>query len=504
MFKKYFWAISIVSFSLGILFSYYLELANFFPIYFYFILAVVFLLFCYFKKKICFLILLFFFLGVWRCQIFLSLGSAGNIANYLNKDFLVIGTIISNPELSNNKQKFKVKIISGRDEEGVEFKLRGKILVYALSSPEYNYGDTLEIKGKCVEGGLIEDFDYSLYLKRFGISAVSYYPSIKRIDKISTWGLSRFKFLVYEFGNTLSREIDANLSYSSSAIVQAMFLGNKSLMDAKMKENFSHSGLSHIIAISGLHISLLSSILLQVLLNLGLSRKKSFYFCICFLIFYLVLIGAPASAIRASLMGFWALLAVYVGRLGNLSNALFLSGILMLFFNPLLLIVDIGFQLSFLAVTAIIFVYPVLKEFFQKKFLSNIILRKFFKTKIGQWVIDIISITLSVQILSAPILISSFKQISLIAPLSNLLVLAFLPLVISLILLALITSLFFPLLASIFYLVLDLIVSYIFWVGEFSSGIPYAYINIYSWSIYLTLVYYALLIYLLLKNRGLI
>lgn len=445
---------------------------------------------------------MFFFLGLWRYQVSLSSSLLARVGNYLDRDFTVLGKVISNPEISGNKQKFIIKIVSAKDETGLEFKLEGKILIYTLSFFEYNYADIVEVKGDFLEGGLIEDFDYTLYLKRFGVAAVSYYPDIKRINKISSWGLDRLKFVIYKFSHSLSRELDSNLSYSSSAIVQAMFLGNKGLMDDKMKRNFSQSGLSHIIAISGLHISLLSSILLQTLLTLGLPRKKSFYFCIIFLLLYLILIGAPASAIRASLMGFWALLAVYVGRLGNLSNALFLSGILMLFFNPLLLIVDIGFQLSFLAVTAIIFVYPNVKNFFLRVVLAKSAIASFFKSKIGQGIIDIISITLSVQILSAAILISSFKQISLIAPVSNLMVLALLPLIISLILLALFFSLFLTPLASILYLILDMLVSYVFWVGEFCSKLPYAYINIYSWSNYSTIIYYAFLIYLLTKNRG--
>jgi len=542
--KKYFWPSACLSFVLGLAFSFYF-IKKYLALDIFCFCCFLFLLFLNIKnfstsnlnpknkKKIkveienkitpnsnkvfiykCLVFfLLFFSLGFWRQQVSLA-DKEGNIENYLNKELVVRARVISDAEIKDNRQKIKVKILSAREEVysynknnsslNNNFRLQGRVLIVTLSSPVYQRGDILEISGKYLAGGMIADFDYSLYLKRFGIGALSYYPKIKKISQSSN-RISTIYFSVFsKVKNKIGESLESHLGFESSAVVWAMFLGNKTFLDDDLKTAFSRSGLSHIIAISGMHISLLSAILWQLLAGLGLSRRRSFYVCVSFLFFYLILIGAPASALRASLMGFLALLAVYMGRLANLLNALFLSAFFMLLCNPWLLLADIGFQLSFLAVLAIIFLRPHIKESLQLFFSKNKKLANFFKTKIGEAIIDIVSITVSVQIFSAPILISSFHQFSLIAPFSNLLVVFLLPVVISLILLALSTSYLLPFLGEMLYCVLDLAVSYICLVGKTASRIPYSAIEINSWNIYFTFIYYFFLIYFLYKkNRAL-
>lgn len=522
--KKYFWSSACLSFVLGLLFSFYVIGRYLAGDVFLFSLCLFFLFLnrknfsniksiSSNKKKLIFkyllFFLLFFSLGLWRQQISFN-NKKGNISNYLNKEFTIRAEVISNPEIKNNRQKIKVKILSARENDFVynlnqnnnfEFHLQGKILISTLSAPRYQRGDIIEISGEYLAGGMIEDFNYSLYLKRFDIDALSYYPEIKKISQIKK-NLTYYYFSFFDkVKDKINNNLESNLSFDSSALVSAMFLGNKNLLSDDLKNIFSRAGLSHIIAISGMHISLLTAILLQVLSFLGLSRRRSFYVCVLFLISYLCLIGAPASALRASLMGFLALLALYMGRSGNLPNALFLSAFLMLMFNPWLLVADIGFQLSFLAVLSIIFLYPHLKEYLKLILVKNKFSRNFYQTKIGESILDIFSITIAVQVFSAPVLISSFKQISLIAPLANLLVVFLLPLIISLILLALFFSLFSQILGSIFYYILDLLISYICLVGKLSSQIPYASWEILSWNFYFTFIYYLCLIYFLYKKN---
>lgn len=493
MFKKYFWPLSALSFVIGLFLSHYFfnssdqALIIISPL-FYFSLTLIFLFLLIKNNKIIWLALFFIFLALWRYQLIFPANPQGQIASHFSQEFSIIGTIIAEPEFKDDKQKIKLEIISGQDELGNSFKLEGRILLSTQAYPRYSSGDLLEVFGTWLEPGIIEDFDYGLYLRRYGITAVSYYPNIKKIKSSQEpLGIKKVFFIINNFRHQIAQQFDSSLSLDSASVLKAMLLGDKSSLSPDLTEKFSHSGLSHIIAISGLHISLLSSLFLNFLLILGLSRRQAFYASILFLIFYLILIGAPASACRASLMGFLSFLAVYMGRAGNLSNVLFFAGIFLLIINPLLIFGDLGFQLSFLAVLGIIYVYPQVKEF--------LLLKVFRRINISEAIVDIFSITIAVQLIAGPILISSFKQFSLIAPFSNLLVLWILSPLLSLAILAVLLSFVFPWAGQLLYLLIEVMIKYIILVNNLVNNIPGAFININSWSIYLSIFYYLILIY---------
>ncbi len=440
------------------------------------------------KRNLFFLAVFFFFLAFWRYSIVFEFDDKeGRIDNYYDQELKVMVQVVSDVERRVDRQRAEVRVFCAENREGETLDLKGKILLNTSNHPEINYGDYLEIDGRYIEPGVFNGFDYNLYLRKSGVLAVTYYPSLKKIDQDYNSCLKSDRFFliknfIYSLKNKISKQFDSNLSFESSAVLKAIILGDKSSLENESREKFSRAGISHIIAISGMHISLLSSLFLSFLLFLGLSRKKSFYFTILFLVFYLILIGAPASACRASLMGSLSFLAVYMGRTGNTANALYFSAILLLLINPLLLSADIGFQLSFLAVLAIIHVHPVIKDFLVSKV--------FRKIKINEAGLDIFSISLSVQIVLAPILIFNFEKFSLIAPLTNLLVLWLLPVLIALALLALITPFFF----GFIYLILDLIIKYILFVSDVSSSLPGAFVELSNWSLLSTVIYYLLLL----------
>ncbi|MFA5643947.1 MAG: ComEC/Rec2 family competence protein [Patescibacteria group bacterium] len=512
MSKNNFFLIAGVSFVVGLFLAHYLFFIQNLPSLFYFSFLLIFLFFLIkFNSKI-YLILFFIFLAIWRYSFLLGDDLSGKIENYYDYEFKIFGGVINDPEIKNDKQKIKLKIICGQDNLANFFKLEGNILLSSFLYPTYSYGDYLEVEGQYLEPGLIDDFNYSLYLKRYKITAVAYYPKIKKIDLLELQNFSndslpsicfsnnfftklRIYFLnyIYDFKSKTAEKFNLFLSVDSSAILKGMILGDKSDLTTENREIFSRAGLSHIIAISGLHISLLCSLLLSLLLFIGLSRKSSFYLSVLFLFLYLILIGFPASAIRASIMGFFSFLAIYMGRVGNLVNALFLTLLILLLVNPYLVFVDIGFQLSFLAVLGIIYFHPLVKD----AILSKINM----KIKIRESIIDIISLTISVQLITAPILISNFEQFSLIAPISNLLVLFLLPIIISLSIIALIISFLIPFLAQFVYFFIELFLRYIYLVAVWSIKIPGASINIANWSLFLSIIYYFLLFYFFYKYR---
>ncbi len=497
MFKDYFWITSLLSFIFGLFIShYFLFLSNIFSFYYFFI-ALIFLILIIFYQKIFLISCFFIFLAIWRHQLIFQKDPNIDISNFSNQNFKLIGRIFSEPEINNSKQKIKLKIYQGLSNNLDYFKVKGKILIFTNNQPLYNYGDFLEIDGEYLKASKIDSFDYSLYLKRFNIDAVAYYPSIKKIEKINNFSPGIFSRFIFEIKKNLlnfklkiSEQFYYYLSSDSSAILHAMILADKNYLSQEARDSFSVSGISHIIAISGLHISLLSSIFLSCLFMIGVSRSRSFYLLFIFLLIYLSIISFPASACRASLMGILTSLALYQGRDSQLEYLLYFSAIFLLLINPLMIFIDIGFQLSFLAVFSILYIHPKLKIF---------LLERCF-LKINDYFLDIISISISVQIITTPIIIYNFNQVSLIAPITNLLVLFLLPVIISLSILAIFLNFLLPFLAELVYLLLDFLLSYILLVSNFFSSWNISFLRVESWSILSSFIYY-LFVFYFFKNK---
>jgi len=185
------------------------------------------------------------------------------------------------------------------------------------------------------------------------------------------------------------------------------------------------------------------------------------------IIFYVAMIGSPASAVRAGIMGFLVLLAMYVGRLSRLDYTLVLSGVVMLLFNPLLVIADAGFQLSFLAVLGMIYLYPVFNRWLEKFYEGRPAIIKI----IGETT----ALTVAAQVFTAPILIFGFHQISLVAPLANLFALWAAPFIMTCAFIAMALSAIIPAAAIYFFLPALFLLKYLIIVAQISASLPGAY-----------------------------
>jgi len=182
-------------------------------------------------------------------------------------------------------------------------------------------------------------------------------------------------------------------------------------------------------------------------------------------------------------MGFLALLALNSGRLNRLTNSVMFAGAALLFVNPKMLRDDIGFQLSFLAVIGIIYIYPVIDRWLDKIELPKL-----------RGIRDIIAITISAQVLALPIIAYNFSIISLISPLANLLILWTLPFIMIAMLIGLLLSFFLPAFSFIFFLPAGLLIKYIIIIADKLTEIPYAYIKLDYLNFFWIVLYYLIII----------
>ena len=204
---------------------------------------------------------------------------------------------------------------------------------------------------------------------------------------------------------------------------------------------------------------------MSLLLTIGFNRRRSFYLTILILLIYLVIIGFPASAVRATIMGFLLLWAMYLGRLTSSLSALLLTASLMLLLNPFLLKNDIGFQLSFAAVIGIIYLKPLFDRLFSR-----------FSDKLS--IKEAVAMTLAAQVTTFPLVVYHFKQFSLIAPVANVLIVPVLPFVLILGIIGIGLSFLLPFLAQLVFWLLSIIMAYLIKVVELLSGLPFAYFAI--------------------------
>lgn len=258
----------------------------------------------------------------------------------------------------------------------------------------------------------------------------------------------------------------------SGSFLSGILLGIQGSLPFSVQEDFRATGLTHILVFSGSNVSFFI-----VFLNmcLGFIPRRRRVFVLIFAIFVLVgLSGFSPPALRAALMGALPLLALFFGRRRDVKRFFFLSGCVLIFYNPWL-VLDYGFLLSFSATFGILFIYP----FFEKTFLARYFLGQIFL------------LTISVQLSSLPILFS-FGNFSLIAPVTNTLLLPFLPFF----LVSGIVAFVLPFLAPLFSVCVDLFLSLL----HLFSLVPFASTSVPAFSPFLIVLYYSALIGILKKG----
>ena len=441
---------------------------------------------------------LFLFLGLWRYSVSIPENTADKIWFYNGSTVEVEGIIVGEPDKRETNTKLRVdsynvkrKELSSEASElssinsfiETNFTVEGKILVTTKLYPRYQYGDVVKFSCELKQPEMFNDFAYDKYLARHDIFSVCYYP---RIIKIGSGQGNIVYSSIYKLKNKLRVIFNRGLNEPAASVVRAIVLGDKQGILPELKTIFSQAGISHIVAISGMHISIISAMVMLILLQLGLTRKLAFYAATAFLILYIILIGLPPSALRAALMGFLVLLALNSGRLSQITNSIIFVAALLLVFNPRFFWDDIGWQLSFLAVMGIVYGFPILEAGHRKIFPG-------LKSKIIKSVWGIISISIVAQLATWPIIANNFGTVSLIAPLTNLLILWCLPIVMGLATLGIILSIILPGFTQLIFLPLELIINYIVFVSEKLVLVPLASfeVNISAW---LSVVYFIFLI----------
>lgn len=286
-----------------------------------------------------------------------------------------------------------------------EVQYQSHVAVITKSEYELSIGNRILAEGVCQIPGEASNpgqFDMAAYYGAQGVGMQLKKAKIQVLDTEVLWLLQTLQELRKAFREGLCRV----LGKEDGGLLAAMLLGEKGGLDQEVKKLYQAGGISHILAISGLHISLIGISLYRLLRRwMGGFTLPSVVSAAC-LILYGILTGMPVSAKRAILMFLVYLGAQILGRTYDLLSALALAGVLILLEEPRYLF-QAGFQLSFLSVVGIGVIYPAMRGFCREK----------------HKLLDALWFSMSIQLATLPATLYWYGQVAVFSPILNLAVL---------------------------------------------------------------------------------
>ena len=305
-------------------------------------------------------------------------------------------------------------------------KLKGKVMLYLTSSD--GRSEDFEL-GTTVAGEL------NLFKPNFSNGKNNFYYANKRIYLLANGGESNLKeigtsdrSLIQKYKLRVKDILEEYLSDDYSSLAYTMLFGDKAGMDEDISSSFSASGIAHLLAVSGLHVGFIVTMIGFILGPFKASKKTKFVVVSIVAFLYAMLCGFSVSVSRAFIMTAVLLYFNSKYKENDSLSALAFAGILLLLICPIR-VYDAGFRLSFCAVLGIILLTKPMQRMFSK----------IFKPKLS----STLAVSLSAQIGTLPAMVFHFEKLSIFALVANLLAIPIASL-------AFMIMFFFVLLGSIF------------------------------------------------------
>lgn len=433
---------------------------------FVFIISILSVFTIFYKNKnfiLAFLLIISFTLGFWRSSFFLK-----KIENLSLQNIEIQGEA---KVVENSVRKFyDSSVIVYFKKENI------KVLIKNSKYDELFYGDKLNLKCKLALPENFESFDYQKYLATKNVFYVSDDCEVEKLEKEKSF----FSFLT-NIRSKMEQNVNQLIPAPQSALANGLIFGGDNQLSEDLQTDFSRTGVTHIVAVSGYNITIIAMVIMSLAIWLGFWRKQAVWLAIFMNFIFVAVIGFPSSGVRAMIMGTMVLLAVFYGRSGDVKNAICFSGASMLFFNPLLLRYDVGFQLSFLATLGIVLIYPIFDRYFVSKF------KAFGLT-------EIILLTFSAQFFVLPIILYNFHIFSNVSLLANLLILPIIPLTMLFVFLTMVCGFFFWPLATLFGWLAYFLLFYEVTVVKFLAKFGWSCFEVGEVSLWWYVLYYFVLI----------
>ena len=387
-----------------------------------------------------------------------------------------VSNLYENENLVLTKEKFIVT--SDKQEKQytnlytIKSKNGEKYLLYTAKKNNIEYSDEIIINGEIEEAE--EDhnyggFNYNLYLKTKGINGIIYADNVEIRNK----GKPDF---IYSIRKSIKDKIKKLLDDETGNLLISLLIGDKTDLSDNIKENFKNSNLSHMLAISGAHVSFIITGITMLLSKLKTRKRKIKISIIIFLSFFMILTGGAPSIQRACIMGIYQLMGSLLYKRTNSYVALSFSLIIILFENPFNLF-DIGLQLSFLGTLGILIFN---KSNFDKKV----------KNRFIKYILTSAIVSISANIMIIPIILVNYNTLNLSFLVSNVLASPLLEISILLGISILLISYIFEPIAIPLSFILNIILNLLIKIAEISSKLPFSKLYIITPNIIEITLYY--------------
>ena len=319
------------------------------------------------------------------CSFFIALGSIGVILYLQNKKRLIFifitisilafmymnyfeksyDKIPENAEIEIQAEIVSLKIKGEyKDKYIVKSKYGKKFYLYVNTKKEFDYGDIVEVKGNFSKVNKATNeycFDYREFLKHKKIYGNIMASKVNLLRKNSMLcKISKVKI-------KLNKYIDENYSDTASGFLKTLLLGETNEIEKEIKEDFTKANISHILAISGMHISIIILVIKNIMQILKFDQRLEKIFLNLLIICYIFFIDYPISAIRVAITQVILLITFFTNRKSNFYNTISITLFIILLLNPYN-IESTAMQLSFGGICGIYLFYKFIKKMFFYKF----------------------------------------------------------------------------------------------------------------------------------------
>jgi competence protein ComEC len=351
------------------------------------------------------LLLLALALGRWRFEATRPPSGAAGLPFYVGRDVTLVGTVAAEPEPLDRGENVRVAVET-LTAGGITRRVSELVLVHVGGFSILAYGDRISLAGTLAAPSDLPGASpgsYRAYLAAQGIDAVLNYP---RLQRLGAGAGNPLLALAMALRQLLEGGIRRILPGPEAALLLGILLGTRTRALGALTAPFIRTGMIHVVAISGLKVSIVAGTADRLARRL-VGRRVALPVTLAVLLLYVVVTGATPAGLRAAVMWTLALLALGFGRRSDAITSLALAAALLALVSPRILW-DLGFQLSLAGTAAIVLLEPGIERRLGR---------------VPPVAREAMAVTLAAQAGTLPLLISGFGQVSLVAPLANALLL---------------------------------------------------------------------------------
>jgi len=355
-------------------------------------------------------------LVIWRG---ISLFTESILSNREGQKIELYGKISNEPDIRDTSTRLVVEVSKMQTKTSHQF-LNEKVIVTVPHYPKFQIGEAVKVYGQIQvpdnfenENGI--EFDYINFLAKDRIYSLMYYPRIEKIEGSYT-KVELFKYkifqIIFKTKQSFLEQIQKTMPSPEAELLGGILLGTKRSLGKDLEDQFRKTGLIHIVVLSGYNITIIAEAIFRFFTFLPKTFATALG--VISILVFAIMVGSGATVIRATIMTFLALIARSTGRTYDVNRALFLAGSIMIFHNPMILLHDPSFQLSFLATFGLINLGNIVKKFLK-------IIPEKFELR------EITTATFSTQLTVLPLLMKMTGELSIVAPIVNILTLQVIP-----------------------------------------------------------------------------